>query len=388
MGTGRAAGRRRIAALAPVLALVVATVVGIGACARPEPVRIGFIGSLSGRFSDASIEARSGVLLALDRANAKSGRRFELVVRDDGQQPETARAAMQALIDAGVVAVIGPMTSSVAEVVVPMANEAGVTLLSPSVTGSQLAGRDDYFLRVVSTAHAYGTASAHYFTDVEGSRRVALITDAANAAYTSDWANSFEEAFKARGGVVVSRESFRGDAPESVRPQIDRMLAARPDLLVTVASVVDVSRIARLVRAREPRLRLAASEWAATEQLIEIGGRAVEGMYVPQFFDRDSSAPAYIAFRTNYIERFRVAPGIVSVAAYDAAHLLFDTLREAPDVGRAGLRQRLLAHGGFDGLQQRVALDAYGDSSRDLFMAVVRVAQYRKVALLSGEEPK
>ncbi|NMG33097.1 ABC transporter substrate-binding protein [Azoarcus sp. TTM-91] len=385
MGAGRGAGWRRLAAGV----LAVAAVLAAGACAKPEPVRIGFIGSLSGRFSDASIEARSGVLMALDDANAsQSGRRFELVVRDDGQQPETAQVAMKALIDAGVVAVIGPMTSSVAEVVVPMANEAGVTLLSPSVTGSQLQGKDDYFLRVVSTAHTYGSVSARYFLQAEGSRRVALITDEANAAYTADWADSFESAFTAGGGSVVRRESFRGDTPSRLRPQVERILAARPDLVVAVASVVDVSRIARLVRAREPRLRLAASEWAATEQLMEIGGRAVEGMYVPQFFDRDSSAPAYIAFRRSYIERFQVAPGIVSVAAYDAAHLLLDTLREAPDASRAEVRRRLLAHGGFDGLQHRVALDAYGDSRRDLFMAVVRVGQYRKVALLDGGEAR
>ena len=57
------------------------------ACQKPEPIRIGFVGGLSGRVADLGGAGRNGVQLALEQRNAAggiNGRSVELVVRDDG----------------------------------------------------------------------------------------------------------------------------------------------------------------------------------------------------------------------------------------------------------------------------------------------------------------
>ncbi len=356
----------------------------LAGCGEQEPVRIGFIAPLSGRFSSLGAEARDGTLLAISEANAadRPGKRpLELVVRDTAHEPEQARQAIRELIDAGVVAVIGPQTSDMAEVIVPIANEAGVPLVSPVVTSTQLAGVDDFFLRVVATNRQYATACARFFIESVPSRRAALILDDSQRAYTEDWAKYFEEAFRAGGGEVVNREHFYSDAKASLMPEVERSLAARPDLIVAVTNSVDAARIAHLVRQRDPDLRLTSAEVAATEQLIETGGRAVEGMYVPQLVDHDNTSAAYLAFRERYRERFGTEPGFAAIAAHDASKLVASVLADGPDTPRA-MRERLLAHGAFEGLQQQIKLDQYGDASRNLSMSLVQAGRYRKVAEL------
>lgn len=367
-------------ALALVAAVCAAVCVSMG-CGGPEPVKIGFIAPLSGRFASLGGEARNGALIALDKANAAGGARgrpFELVMRDTAHEPEKARQAMRELIAAGVVAVIGPFTSDMAEVAVPLADEARIPLVSPIATSTRLAGLDDYFLRTVSTNQQYGAACAKFFAETEKSRRVALILDDSNRSYTEDWSKFFEAAFRGAGGEIVGREHFYADSRASLVPEVERLLATSPDLIIAVTSGIDAARIAHLVRQRNLTVKLGSAEWAAGEQLIEVGGRAVEGMFVPQMFDRDSASPAYIAFRARYRDRFDAEPGFTAVITYDAMTFAASTLA----AGGGNVRQHMLERRVFDGLQQRIELNQYGDTSRNLFMTVVRAAQYRKLTEL------
>lgn len=138
--------------LVAVLALLLA-----GCAPPPEPISIGFIGGSSGRVADLGIAGRDGVQLAVDLRNQEGGvggRMVRLLVRDDEQNPEAAARALRELIDQGVVAVVGPMTSAMAMATVPIANEAKLLMISPTVSTEDLSGRDDYFFRVGSSNHA------------------------------------------------------------------------------------------------------------------------------------------------------------------------------------------------------------------------------------------
>jgi len=76
----------RTAALLLVLGLV-------NGCGPREPVRVGFLGGLSGRVADLGEAGRNGAQIAVEevnRAGGIDGRRVELIVRDDAQNPEKA----------------------------------------------------------------------------------------------------------------------------------------------------------------------------------------------------------------------------------------------------------------------------------------------------------
>jgi hypothetical protein len=120
------------------------------ACFSREPIRLGFLGGLSGRVADLGIGGRDGALLAIELRNASGGvggRLLELIAEDDQQDTETAKRAVSRLINNKVVATIGPMTSAMAVATVPLAN----TTQRLMVTTPDLVRMDDYFLRVIDS---------------------------------------------------------------------------------------------------------------------------------------------------------------------------------------------------------------------------------------------
>ncbi|MFQ3548041.1 MAG: ABC transporter substrate-binding protein, partial [Termitinemataceae bacterium] len=65
----------------------------IGSCS-PRPIKVGFIGGLSGFNSDLGIAGRNGATLAIEAINTSGGirgKKLQLIVKDDQQNPETAQ---------------------------------------------------------------------------------------------------------------------------------------------------------------------------------------------------------------------------------------------------------------------------------------------------------
>ncbi|MBK7005150.1 MAG: ABC transporter substrate-binding protein [Burkholderiales bacterium] len=191
--------RARLGGLLCGLALVL---VGLGACSPKPPLKIGFIGGLSGKFSDLGTSNRNGALLAVEAANdagGVNGRKLVLVEQDDQQNNTRALQALNTLQEQGVVAIVGPSTSSIAVAISPMANESRLLLVAPTATTNKLSGKDDYFLRSVGDAAFYGRATAQFHFSRQGVRSVALILDMANADYTESWGEPYAAEFTRLG---------------------------------------------------------------------------------------------------------------------------------------------------------------------------------------------
>lgn len=352
----------------------------VAACAPPEPIRLGFIGGVSGRVADLGIGGRNGAALAIEMCNKAggiNGRMVELIVEDDRQDVEVAKQAVARLIERKVDAIIGPMTSAVAVGVVPLVNEAGVTMISPTATTPGLSGLDDYFLRVIAPTTDYARKGAEYHFKNQGRRRVAAVYDMKNSAYSENWLADYRSTFVALGGDVVSAEPYESGDETDFAQIAERLLAVQPDAVLVIANSVDTAMLAQQLHKRDAAVHITAAEWAATERLTELGGKAIEGMAIAQFLDRDSREPSYVAFRNAYVERFALEPGFAGLTAFDAANVALAALAERKD-GQT-LKQAILERGVFPGTQSEIRFDATGDASRETYMTVIRNGAFVRV---------
>ena len=169
----------------------------LGGCGPQEPIRIGLIAGLSDRGSDFGESVRNGVILAFEQQNQAGGikgRKSELIVRDDGQNAEQARRAARELIELRPEVLIGPVTSSMAAVVVPLMNEAQLTLISPTVMSPDFHGKDDRFFRVNRTTTEAGIEHARILRERKA-QRVGIAFDASNPQYSATWRKAFVDTF-------------------------------------------------------------------------------------------------------------------------------------------------------------------------------------------------
>jgi branched-chain amino acid transport system substrate-binding protein len=347
-------------------------------CSPSGPVRIGYIGGLSSSASDVDQDGRNGLMLALEQRNQAGGlhgRTLELLVQDQGRSAETAKTAMLALVAAQVDAVVGPFSSATAATIVPVANQVQLALLSPTVTSLDFVGQDDFFIRLNrNTRDNAGDYAAKLFQ--RGLRRVAVAYDTRNASYSSSWLREFRAAYTARGGALAAEVAF-GSTSEGVATVVRSMLAGQPDGLLFIASTPDVALLAQQAEKLAPGLPKAATEWASSESLMALGGRAVEGMLTAQAFNRDDPGARYRQFHSAYVARFSREPGFSALAGFDAGTVLLQAL-ERRAAGES-VKDAILKYGPYPGLQQSIQFDRFGDATRSVYFTEVQAGHFVRI---------
>ncbi|MBV8621219.1 MAG: ABC transporter substrate-binding protein [Curvibacter sp.] len=358
------------------LVLGAATATGLAACHRSASWRVGLLAPLTSRAADLGQGGRNGAILAQEdrnRAGGIRGRRIELIMQDDAQQIGQAQEGLQRLIAAGVVAVIGPYTSSMAAAVVPLAQKAGLLMLAPTVTASDLFEQQDSLLLLSRSARESAADFARELVR-RGQRRVAVAYDLSNRRFTESWLAGFRETLAHEGGQISQATAYESRAETSFSDVIGSLVGSEPQGLLFLAGAIDVARLAQRAQRIAPHLPLATPEWASTEMLLELGGEAVEGLLSMKNYNPEDRTPRYQVFTDTYRQRFERAPDYAAVASHDACTVLFDALQRLS--GFESLRTTLLQQGPWQGLQEPIRFDARGNTHRRAWFVEVRRRQF------------
>lgn len=363
---------RPAAAIAAAFAAL-AALLALAACSRPEPIRLGFVGGLSGRHYDLGVSGRNGAQLAvadLNAAGGVNGRPIELLPRDDGQDPEQARRAVAGLADQGAAAVIGHMTSSMAVASLPVAEARGVLMVSPTASAASLRGHDDAFITLFPSNAEMARALAEHVVARTRVRRVAVLVDQSNLAFSGTWGEAFGAELARRGGTVTRTVAFTSGAGRPLGEVAAEALSDGPDGLLVVANALDSAALAQQARKRDAGVRLLGTDWGFTRDVVTHGGTAVEGALFTQEIDVEDRSPRFAQVAQAYQARFGRPIDFAAATAYEAVLVVAEGYRRDPS-GRA-LKRAVLAAGRFEGLQGPFTIDAFGDAQRQPRVMTIR----------------
>ena len=330
-------------------------------CQGDEPVRIGFIGGMTSHYSVLGIGTRNGVLLAIEEANAAGGiqgRRVELIVRDDKQNPQVARAAVAELLALDVDVIIGPTTSSIAMSVVDLANAGETLMVGTSVSTSELSGIDDYFVRIMSPTSYSANCLGTYLHSQLGLRRFVAIYDERNLSFAESWLGEITRLVEAEGSGSLTRVPFSSGKIDNLVGVAEQALASDPQVVLLVTTSVDAAALVKQIKTESPQIQIATAE---TERLIELAGRYMEGAVVPQNFVAEDGAPDFARFRESYLRRFNHEPGTAGILGFDAARLALRGLND--ESTGTDLKSNILKISQFEGIQGNIRLDSFGDAN-------------------------
>lgn len=341
-------------------------------CDIGQPVKVGFSGQLTGPHANMGVSGRDGILLAIDKINAAggiAGKPVELLVRDDMGTPEGARAADQKLINTGVVAILGHMTSSQSMAALPVVEKSGMVLLSPTTSTPRLTRQIDHFFRVIDDSGTEARFLARHIIDKIKIKRVAAIYDKNNAAYTNTFLNAFRDEFQKNGGNLTEEIGYSSDEKPFFGPLVTQLQASEAKALVIISSALDGALIAQQSRLHGWGADLFGSGWTLSAPLIENGGKAVEGMSFVCWYDFNSQAPEFLKFQKEYQNRFKQSANFMAGNAYESMLVLAAALEKTD--GRAKGLAQALPGTRIDGLMETIALDEYGDGVRTYYQIMV-----------------
>ena len=342
-----------------------------------RPIRLGVIVDTSGPTSSLGIAGRNGMQLAVEQTNAAGGihgRQIELLQRDDGFNPQQASQAASELIKAKVDAAFGPMTSLIAEQLAPQFTEAGILLMGGTPLSPLLAGRDDQFFRILSHTSPDALGIARHLQQQLGIGQVTVLIEESNHTFTRPWLADFQRYFAAEGGSIGQTIAFTRNAQTDFAALARQALASQPRAVILISNALDTAMLATQLRQQNPQLVLATPAWAAADALLEMGGRAVEGVITGQAYDLSDQSPAFLAFKQAYQQRFGQPVDTAAVTAYNATQVLLTALRERQP--QESPKQALLRIRHFASLQQPIDLDQFGDGASRFYLMVVRQGRF------------
>ena len=346
----------------------------LGGARAAEPVRLGFFMSITGRdasFGEASLR---GARLAVDEINTAGGvlgRPLELVVEDNRSQAgESATAAKKLIARDRVVALIGECSSTRTLEAAPVAQAAGVPLITPASTNPKVTETGDAIFRVCFIDPFQGEVLATFARQRLGLKRAALLIEN-GSPYSVGLAEYFAKTFTALGGEIVGTQRY-GGADTDFRAQLTALRAAQPDALFLPGYYVAAGLVAQQAKQLGLSATLLGGDGFEAPQLLEIGGKALEGAYYSSHFSDANSAAESRRFVAAFRARHGAVPNGLSALTYDAVKLAADAITRAGTTEKIPLRQALAATKDFPGVTGRTTINAQRDADKDAAIITVR----------------
>lgn len=335
----KAGGVHGLAARLLTALLLAALTLTADACARDEPpVELAAVLPLSGEWAIYGQPIRNGIELALDEVRGElhggeprreSPSRVEVTFADSESDPVRAALLLEELYAGGAVAAVGGVTSAEALAMVPVAEEAGKVLLSPSASSPKLTGISPWFFRIFPSDDREATTLGTFVALELGLTRVVVLS--ANTTYARGISRLFVAAYERHGREILETLVYP-EGTEDLSTPVEQAVALHPQALFVADFAQPVSRI--LARAKELGFRgklLTTSAFNAPEVLAATEGVAEDVILTQTAFEpATSDDPAVRRFTAAYRQRFGEAPGTYAAHGYDALHTLVDALERAP----------------------------------------------------------
>ncbi|MCY3558132.1 MAG: ABC transporter substrate-binding protein [Chloroflexi bacterium] len=320
----------------------------------PGPLKIAFLGDLTGGLAEIGVEMRDGFLLAIKQINAAGGvfgQPVEFVIGDTNTDPTIAIEEARRMIEIeGAHVIVGAHSSTNSLAVAEsITGPAGIPQISPASSSPQLAvaADNDFLFRATLNDKVQGPALAQLVSE-QGYTNVGVIYR--DDAWGQGIADSFAEAFIERWAGQVVKVAV---APQQTTylSEIQRSLQHEPEALVMLAYVPEGTIILRESIENDLYDRFVFGPTSRNPSLMEaIGPEHLGDMHgtAPGTAPGTESA---LLWESAFIEEYERPYGFpYTKQAYDAAVAFALAAEAAGSTDGAAIRDQLRRIGGAPGL--------------------------------------
>jgi branched-chain amino acid transport system substrate-binding protein len=336
---------------------------------------------------------------AVNAAGGAAGLKFELSTEDTQTQPQAAVLAVKKLIEVNKVqALLGIWSSGESLATLPLANDADLLFMNTSgapALSVPPANAKGLSYRFQATNDRFGKAFAE-IAEKEGLKRPA--TMAFNNASGIGNTEGFRKAWEKKGGKVVESVVYEPNQ-SSYRSELQKVLAAKPDVIVTGSYIADTTIILREWYQTGDAQKWIIPGWAANSDLVKaIGPQVAEGIISVESISNEGS-DAFKAYDAAY-QKAMNAPGLgnaYAAMAWDMVIVLALAIEAAGKADTAAINAKIreianppgkavttFAEGkaalkagkiNYDGASSALDFDQYGDVTPDFSMSVIEKGQ-------------
>lgn len=363
--------------------LGMALALGLGRVASAQSddtFRIGMLAPMTGPFASTGKQMEAAVRLYIAQNGDRIGKRkIELILRDDGGQPETTkRLAQELVVNQKVHVLTGFGLTPLALVVAPLATQAKVPMVNMLAATSSVIDASPYMVRVSMTLPQVTLGIADWAPQNGIQKVVTLVSDYGPG---HDAERTFRDRFLFNGGKVL--ESIRVPVRNpDFAPFLQRVRDLSPDAVFVFVPSGAGTQLMKQFNDRgltKAGIKIIGTGEIVDDDLIGEMGDEVLGVVTSYPYSTAHSSPKNKKFVADFRQlNHNLRPNAVAVFAYDGMHVIYEALRKTG--GKSDGDSLLAAMKGmiFESPRGQIYIDA---STRDIVQSIY----IRRVERTAGE---
>ena len=332
-----------------------------------DTVKLGMLTPTSGDLAQYGIAVQNAAEMAvkeLNEAGGINGATVELIVYDNEGDPTKSINLFNRLVDEDeIVALVGPVISGTSLVVGPLADEAGIPMLSPTATNTDVTVGLDYVFRACYIDPYQGRVVAKFASENLDAKTAVIFRNVSND-YSIGLADAFEGAF---AGEIVADEGYTAE-DNDFKAIIAKIADLNPDVIFIPDYFNTVGLIAKqLNEAGVDAVLLGGDGWDGIQ-----GDYAaeVEGNFFANHYSTTDEAEIVQNFIGSYETTYGEVPNALAALAYDATKVMAAAIADAGSTDGEAILASLKATD-MDAVCGRIKFDDNGDTVKAI--AIIKV---------------
>lgn len=329
---------KKVSIMAMLMGFVMSmTVVGCGSTEATKQVsesedtiKIGLLTPRTGKVAQYGINVENAAKLAIDEVNAAGGidgKKVEMIVYDNkGDATESINLFKRLVDNDKVVAIVGPVISSTALAVAPLAEQKGIPVITPTATNVDVTLDSDYMFRACFTDPYQGGIMSKFAADDLKAKSAAILYNSGDD-YSTGLAEAFKENFEGLGGNITDYEAYTEDEKD-FKAVLTNIKANAPDVLYVPDYYNTVGLIAEQVKQVGLKVKmLGADGW---DDVQKDYGSVTEGYYFTNHYAADDTDEIVQNFVKSYGESYEGnTPNALGALGYDATKIMCAAIDKA-----------------------------------------------------------
>jgi branched-chain amino acid transport system substrate-binding protein len=357
--------------------------VDIGSSLDIEPIRIGVYLPMTGEVAALGQSAWEGVKAANAMMPQLLGRNIKLVMEDTKSDKDEAAKAVDTLIRWDkAVGIIGEAISSDSIAGGRVGEMHQIPMITPTATNPLVTEGKRYYFRACFSDPFQGEIAAMLALKTLGAKSAVVIVDITQD-YCVGLGNYFAKSFLSKGGNVPFTVYIQG-GEKDFRAQLALVQSVKPDMIYVPNYYTEVALLAKQARELGISVPILSGDAAQSEELIKLGGTAVEGMYFTAHFAEAAVTTKLgkdvLAFYKKMYNKDLDGFGAMGADAY---FLLYDAMRRANSVEGPKVREALATTKDFHGVSGIISLGDDGNAIKSVVINQVKDGKFVYVTSIS-----
>ena len=305
---------------------------------KSDEIKIGVYGPFSGGSAPMGVSMRNGAKIAVEEINAAGGvlgKQITLVDRDDEAKNERGGQIMQELLDKeGVVAVLGPANTGVANASTQYTNQKKIPQIINIAAGAKVneffaTNPENYIFRIAANDDIQSKVIVGQALK-RGAKKPALLCDDTN--YGQNGREKMEAVLAAAGVKPVYVGKFKLKDSD-MTAQLQEAKAAGADVILAYGIGPELAAVSNSMDRISWKVPMIGSWTLSMSNYTTNAGKNGNGTMMPQtFIESVATSAKQQAFLKAYKDKFNESPISSAVSAaqgYDSVYLLKLAIEQA-----------------------------------------------------------